>query len=133
MERGRGGKEKEWADCVQSDIKAFGIAGDWKAATLEPEVWVQTVTEGGRRFMVAWRKEEVDTARHRQEKKEAARLEKLVIAHGSVEFCEATPFDLVDESKKSLYGRKADRDLRSTCRCVCGFYLLRAKRVTNRR
>ena len=29
--RGRGGKEKEWTDCVQSDIRAFGIAGDWKA------------------------------------------------------------------------------------------------------
>ena len=38
-----------------------------------------------------WRKEEVDAARHRQEKREATRLGKLVIAHGSVEFCEATP------------------------------------------
>ena len=26
--RGRGGKEKEWTDCVQSDIRAFGITGD---------------------------------------------------------------------------------------------------------
>ena len=31
VRRGRGGKEKEWTDCVQSDIRAFGIAGDWKA------------------------------------------------------------------------------------------------------
>ena len=30
VRRGRGGKEKEWTDCVQSDIRAFGIAGDWK-------------------------------------------------------------------------------------------------------
>ena len=29
--RGRGGKEKEWADCVLSDIWAFDMAGDWKA------------------------------------------------------------------------------------------------------
>ena len=29
--RGQGGKKKEWTDCVQSDIRAFGIAGDWKA------------------------------------------------------------------------------------------------------
>ena len=29
---------------------------------------------------------------------------KVVIAHGSVEICEATPCDLVDESKESLYG-----------------------------
>ena len=29
VRRGRGGKEKEWTDCVQSDIiRAFGIAGD---------------------------------------------------------------------------------------------------------
>ena len=25
---GRGGKEKEWTDGVQSDIRAFGITGD---------------------------------------------------------------------------------------------------------
>ena len=31
VRRGRGGKEKEWTDCVQSDIRAFGLAGDWKA------------------------------------------------------------------------------------------------------
>ena len=58
-------------------------------------MWVETVTEGGRRFMAAWRKEEVDAARHREEKREAARLvnllSQLVIADGSVEFCEAHP------------------------------------------
>ena len=32
--RGRGGKEKEGTDCVQSDIPAFGITGDWKALVL---------------------------------------------------------------------------------------------------
>ena len=66
IRRGRGGKEKEWTDCVQSDIRAFGIAGDWEATALKAEVWVETVTEGGRRFMAVWRKEEVDVARHRQ-------------------------------------------------------------------
>ena len=25
VRRGRGGKEKEWTDCFQSDIRAFGI------------------------------------------------------------------------------------------------------------
>ena len=75
---GRGGKEKEWVDCVQSDIQAFGISRDWKATALTAEVWVETVTEGGRRFMAAWRKEEVDAARHRQEKREATRLENLL-------------------------------------------------------
>ena len=75
---GGGWKEKEWTDCVQSDIRVFGIAGDWKATALKAEVWVETVTEGGRRFMAAWRKEEVDAARHRQEKREATRLGKLL-------------------------------------------------------
>ena len=42
-----GGKEKKWTDCVQSDVRAFGIAGDWKATALEAEVWVETITEGG--------------------------------------------------------------------------------------
>ena len=75
--RGRGGKEKEWTDSVQSDIRAFGITGDWKTMALKAEVWVEAVTEGGRRFMAAWREEEEDAARHRQEKREATRLGKL--------------------------------------------------------
>ena len=33
--------------------------------------------EGGRKFMAAWRKEEVDAARRRQEKREATRLGNL--------------------------------------------------------
>ena len=55
MRRGRGGKEKEWTDCVQSDIRAFGITEYWKTMALKAEVWVEAVTEGGRRFMAAWR------------------------------------------------------------------------------
>ena len=74
---GRDGKEKEWIDFVQSDIQAFGITGDWKAMALKAEVWIEAVTEGGRRFMVEWREEEEDAARHRQEKREATRLGKL--------------------------------------------------------
>ena len=35
------------------------------------------VTECGQRFMVAWREEDVDTARHRQQNREAAVLGKL--------------------------------------------------------
>ena len=78
MWRGRGGKEKEWTDCVQSDIRAFGLTGDWKATALKTKVWVEAVTEGWRRFMAAWRKEEEDGARHPQEKREATRLGKLL-------------------------------------------------------
>ena len=53
MRRGRSGKENEWTDCVQSDIRAFSIARDWKATALKAEVWVETVTEDRRRFMAA--------------------------------------------------------------------------------
>ncbi|CAM9571523.1 unnamed protein product, partial [Ascophyllum nodosum] len=45
VRRGRGGKEKEWTDCVQSDIRAFGITRDWKAMASKAEVWVELVTE----------------------------------------------------------------------------------------
>ena len=44
---------------------------------LKAEVWVEAVTEGGRRFIAACREEKEDAARHRQEKKEATRLGKL--------------------------------------------------------
>ena len=114
MRRGRDGKEKEWIHYVQSDFRAFGITGDWKATTLKAGVWVDTVTEGGRRFVAAWMKEELDAARHRQEKGEGtSQGNKVVIASGSVEFCEATPIGVADESKVSLYGRETDRDPRS--------------------
>ena len=44
VRRGRGGKDR-----------AFGVAGELKATALEAEVRVETVTEGGRRSMAAWR------------------------------------------------------------------------------
>ena len=46
---------------------------------LKAEVWVEAVTEGGRRFMAAWREEEEDATRHRQEKREATRLGNLLL------------------------------------------------------
>ena len=90
--RGRGGKEKEWIDCVQSDIRAFGLAEkNWKATALKAEVWVDTVTEGGRRFMAAWSKEEVDAARHHQEKREAMRLGNLLSYTEAWDFAKQHP------------------------------------------
>ena len=56
VRRGRSGKKKEWTDCVLSDIRAFGIAGGWKATALKAEV----------------EEKKVDAARHRQEKREGA-------------------------------------------------------------
>ena len=43
--------------------------------------------------------------------------------------CKATPFDLVDKSKESLYGREADRDLGSACRCVTGYLFIFSERA----
>ena len=83
--RGRGGKKKGWTECVQSDIRAFGIARGWKATALEAEVWVETVTGGGRRFMAVWRKEEVDAARHHQETRKATRLGRKLFSHTEVQ------------------------------------------------
>ena len=82
VRRGRGGKQEELTDCVQSDIRAFGIAGDRNTTALRAEVWVQTAAEGGRRFMAAWRKKEVDAARHRQEKRQSTRLGNLLSQTG---------------------------------------------------
>ena len=77
----RVGRRKSGPIAPRATSGAFGIVGDWKATALKAEVWVETVTEGGRRFMAAWRKEEVDAARHRQ-KKEAARLGNLLSQTG---------------------------------------------------
>ena len=64
--------------------------------------------EGGRRFMVAWRKEEVDATRHRQEKRKATRLGRKLLSTWyrtrKRRTCEATGI---------LFGRETGRDLRS--------------------
>ena len=61
----------------QENTHRYGITGDWETMAVKAEVWVEAITEGGRRFMAAWRQEEEDAARHRQEKREATRLVKL--------------------------------------------------------
>ena len=81
---------------------------------LRAEVWVDTVTEGGRKFMAAWRKEEVGRGwKSPGEERGDETGEKVVIKHQSVEICEATLIGLADLSKEFLYGRETDRDLRS--------------------
>ena len=44
---------------------------------LKAEVLVEAVTEGGQRCLAAWREEEEDAARHRQDKREATILGKF--------------------------------------------------------
>ena len=67
--RGRGGKEKEWVDCVARDVRAFGISGDWEALSLQEDEWYNTVVEGGWKFMDAWRRMEKQASKTRQEKR----------------------------------------------------------------
>ena len=55
-------------------IRVFGITRGWKAMALKAMVWVDMVTEVGRRFMTAWRKEEVDAPRNREEKRKAGKI-----------------------------------------------------------
>ena len=50
VRRGRSGKEiKEWTDCVQDDVRAFGIARGWKETTWESEVYARVEEIRGRR------------------------------------------------------------------------------------
>ena len=56
---------------------------------------------------------------------------KVAIAHGSVEFREATPIDLADESKESLYGRKTCLAPRHVD-ALRGFHLILCSPVNNK-
>ena len=70
MRRGPGGNEKEWIDCVQSNVGDYVLAGDWKVTALEADVWVEIFTEGGHMFMAAWREKEVEASRYCQEERQ---------------------------------------------------------------
>ena len=53
---------------MEKDVRAFGISGDWEALSLQKDEWYNTVVEGRRRFMDAWRIEE-QASETRQEKR----------------------------------------------------------------
>ena len=78
----RGGKEKEWTDCVADDLRLFGVTGDWKTAALDPGAWYNTVQEGGCRFMAAWVREEENASNQRQKKRDAEEADKVEVAPG---------------------------------------------------
>ena len=80
---------------------------------LEAEVWVETITEGRRRFVAALRKEEVDAARHRQKKREATRQGKMLSSTEAWNLRSDTNWPS-RRTEGILYGRETDRDLRST-------------------
>ena len=71
IKMGRGGQGKEWTACVNSDARAFNIPGNWREAARDAQSWAEVVTEGRRRFMAQWRKEEEGKAKSHQEKRTA--------------------------------------------------------------
>ena len=79
MQCGEDGLERKRVDRLRTE-RHPGVLynGDWKATELKAEVQIEAVTKGRRRFMAAWRKEKVDAARHRQERREVTRLGKLL-------------------------------------------------------
>ena len=79
---------------------------------LKAEMWVEAAMEGGRLLMATWRKEE-GSGQTSPDEERANEAGEVVIAHGSVEVCEATPIGLADELMESLYRSEADRDLRN--------------------
>ena len=69
--KGRGGKEKEWVTCMESDVRSSKIQQNLKHAARDAQSWTEIVTERGRGFMAEWRKEEEEKSKTRQEKRTA--------------------------------------------------------------
>ena len=80
---GRGGKEKQWTDCVAEDRRLFGIAGDASTTALDPTVSYNTLRQWGCcRFMAGRMKEEEKASEHRQRKIESEEAGKVEVASG---------------------------------------------------
>ena len=61
-------------------------------------VWVEAVTKGGGRFMAAKRGKKGRRDETSPGEERGNETGKVAIAHGSVDFCEATPIGLDDNS-----------------------------------
>ena len=60
VRRGRGvGRKNSRSTAYRTARLGFDIAGGLRATALEVGVWVEMVTEGGRRFMAGLRKGEI--------------------------------------------------------------------------
>ena len=58
VKKRRDGQEKKWVACVESDVRSFKNQQNWKHAARDAQSWVEIVTEGRRRFMTEWKKED---------------------------------------------------------------------------
>ena len=58
----------------------FIATGDLSIAALDPGAWYSTVSEGGCRFMAAWKREEEKASENRQ--REAEEADKVEVVSG---------------------------------------------------
>ena len=65
---------------------------------LKAEVWVEAVTEGGRRFMACVEGRRGRRGQTSPGEERGNETRKVANAHGSVECCEATTIGIADES-----------------------------------
>ena len=65
------GKIKRGQYALKSDVGSFKIQQNWKHAAQDAHSWTEMVTEGGRRFITEWRKEEEEKSKTCQEKRTA--------------------------------------------------------------
>ena len=71
-ENGQGGNEKKCINCLQIDVLAFGIAGDWKVTVLKAGVRVEMAIKGGKGVWPRrskMRKTQLDFSRIRERQK----------------------------------------------------------------
>ena len=54
---------------MESDVRSFKMQQNWENVARDAQRWTEIVTEGGRRFMTEWRKEEEEKAKTRREKR----------------------------------------------------------------
>ena len=69
VKKRRGGQEKEWVTCVESDVRSFKIQQNWKHVAQDAQSWTKITIEGGRRFMTEWRRKKKEKSKTRQEKR----------------------------------------------------------------
>ena len=89
----------------------LALRGTGKRWRWGAEVWVEMVKEDGRRFMAAWRKQEMGAARYRQERERQRDWKSCYHTQKQRRILQSdTPIRRVEVI---LYGRETDQDLRS--------------------
>ena len=75
---------------------------------LEARLWNKIITEGGRRFMSAWREQDKHVASLHKGDKEAGEARKFVTAPGAVKPSKRRRLECSGRARRATYGREAD-------------------------